>query len=632
MASHQLAIAKASLFACLVRPDPVAVPRDDIAHFHILLDRALLQCSPTNIQNCKIWILSNIIPSSARITGLGKFLAALAVSFSNAEDKQATGPAKPSPKRKRLHILYLLSDLLHHTKYHLGDSSAFASLTGRLQPHLVELIGSAAAIEAKKCPKHHQKLYQVLKLWAQNGYYAQQYVDKLRETVENAGQVGSAVTNAGDGAQTGDTIIDREKVSAGKSVPFVMPAMHGDPSTPYYDLPAGNLMPHIIPNSTTPINPLIVKPLQFVAGPAEESLVGAVKSLLRDVDEIYATNIHLDDGMVADIDELGQTIIIDEITGEPIGGEGYYGWSKEFCAKMKKRRSGKSDKESEDRRRSRSQDQSASAHKRRRYDYSDSSRSRSRSRDSSDSYDRQRRSLSRHRATERRHGGRSSYSRSRSRSRSRSPSHSLSKSPPRPSNDGFRRARTPSPSKSYSPNDKRTISPPSQRPLSTTTNALYPPPYHQNTDYSLTPPAAFQSQYTQGASFGPGTPPVPPQFSPFQNGQWAPPPPPPPPPPPQVFNQQASQFQHPGFVPPPPPPPHSGLVPTGPRGFSMAGPSPPPPPPPPPSAPWAAQQHQQGVYRGSSHYSRPGSGQSHRGGGYNTHQRGGGDPRRGWRG
>jgi len=50
MASHQIAIAKASFSASLLRPDPTSVPRDDIAAFHSALDRALSRCSSANIQ------------------------------------------------------------------------------------------------------------------------------------------------------------------------------------------------------------------------------------------------------------------------------------------------------------------------------------------------------------------------------------------------------------------------------------------------------------------------------------------------------------------------------------------------------------------------------------------------------
>lgn len=50
MASHQLAIAKASFSAGLLRPDPTSVSRDEITTFHSALDQALSHCSYANIQ------------------------------------------------------------------------------------------------------------------------------------------------------------------------------------------------------------------------------------------------------------------------------------------------------------------------------------------------------------------------------------------------------------------------------------------------------------------------------------------------------------------------------------------------------------------------------------------------------
>lgn len=50
MASHSLAIAKASLAASLMRPEPASVPKADVAHFHRLLDALLSRCTATNVQ------------------------------------------------------------------------------------------------------------------------------------------------------------------------------------------------------------------------------------------------------------------------------------------------------------------------------------------------------------------------------------------------------------------------------------------------------------------------------------------------------------------------------------------------------------------------------------------------------
>jgi hypothetical protein len=54
MASHQLAIAKATFAASLLRPDSTfkSVPRDQVSQFHTLLDAAIVQCSPANVQVC----------------------------------------------------------------------------------------------------------------------------------------------------------------------------------------------------------------------------------------------------------------------------------------------------------------------------------------------------------------------------------------------------------------------------------------------------------------------------------------------------------------------------------------------------------------------------------------------------
>jgi hypothetical protein len=54
MVSHQLAIAKATFAASLLRPDSgfAPIPRDLVSEFHTLLDATIAQCSPANVQVC----------------------------------------------------------------------------------------------------------------------------------------------------------------------------------------------------------------------------------------------------------------------------------------------------------------------------------------------------------------------------------------------------------------------------------------------------------------------------------------------------------------------------------------------------------------------------------------------------
>ncbi|EEP79055.1 conserved hypothetical protein [Uncinocarpus reesii 1704] len=511
MTSHQLAIAKASFSAGLLRPDPTSVPRDRIIEFHDALDTMLAHCSPANIQT--------------------------------------------SSKRKRLHILYLLNDLLHHTKYHSETALSFVTLTGSLQPCLVELFALAAQFDREKNPKHFRRLTELLDIWEENGYYSSGYVDKLRETVANPGlrdALSSQSAGNGTDAEPGKPLLP-------KDVPYIIPATHGDPTAPYHELPTGNLLPHIIPNSSVPIKPQSVKALQLDAGPAEESLIRAVKSLLDDVDQIYGTRGADPDTVTEiDIDELGQIITRDATTGEFIDADAYYGWSRSFCQKMQQRKSGKS--------RSRSSSQSHS-------DATDRSRSRSRSytpikrRRYSDSrsIENERRSRSPESSDSPRYRRRNLYS--------RSPSHS--RSPPR------RRRLSHSRSGSYSPpaGPRRPFSPPRIQQKSAFSGASQPPPPPPP------PPAPLQPPFNIPQQFNPQRQPsgspsagmfVPPPRPPGYHGPW---PPPPPPPPPALHNQhgfsggtsfpQAMNMSSnvPGFsqpfmppmpgapfVPPPPPP------------------------------------------------------------------------------
>lgn len=472
---------------------------------------------------------------------------------------------QPSARRKQLHILYLLNDLLHHTKYHLASSSSYSTLTGTIQSHLVDLVGSAAASDPEAFPKHHGRIKQLLDLWEANGYYQPSYVQKLRETVNNAAKLGYFGVGT-IGLQLGATVgaqLHPSRVS--KDTPYVMPATHGDPSAPYYDLPAGNMMPHIIPSSTTPINPQLLKPLQFVAGPADETLVIAVKDFMKDVEALFGTEEEHDGTPAIDIDQLGQPILHDEISGDPIGGEGYYGWSKQFCKNMK-RRGEDPHAAPRGRLRSDSMGRSTSPRKRRRYSYSNSSRSRSRGRSRA-------RSSPSSGPPGDRSWRRSSVTRSRRRSYTRSGSPPRVKSHSRP--DGLLNRHSHSHSRPRSRSRSRSYSPPQYtlpRQHQTTSASIPPPPppFAQGPSPPLHLP--FPSPFTQCFHLSPGGMPIPPPPPPNYTGPW------PPPPPPLTHRADALSQGHPfsafaAFVPPPPPP-------TGPRTHQHPGPAPMPAMPP----------------------------------------------------
>lgn len=411
-------------------------------------------------------------------------------------------PAKdqgPSARRRQLHILYVLNDLLHHTKYHADRSASYSTLTGNLQQCLVDLFGVTSAYSLNVYASHHDKIRDILDIWERCGYYQPSYIQKLRDTTVNAARLGCA--GIVDGTKQTSGFLDEAAGKDKKDAPYIMPAFHGDPSAPFFDLPAGNMMPHIIPNSTVPLNPQLVKPLQFVAGPADESLVTAVKIFLDDVDGLQELGFP-DEGSKWDIDEMGHGMLRDEATGDVLEGEGYYGWSRAFCEKMKKVGEsfgdyGKATNPGD------SHDGRLSPRKRQRYSYSQSNGSRDRSR-----------SMTRSRSRSREQGRfRSLRSQSHSRSRSRS----------------------------YSP--RQTV-PQSQPPLFTSQEQ--PQPRMQTQGFTAparaqpqgpSPPPPPPPPFTQGFPIGPGGVPIPPR-PPNYNGPW-PPPPPPSPAGPRAFQSQA---------------------------------------------------------------------------------------------
>jgi len=327
---------------------------------------------------------------------LGKYLVAVSRHLAG-EDVQTT-----ISRRQRLHILYLVNDLLHHAKYHAPEVVLRGTCSQSLQPFLADLFHHATS-DAKA--RVSRRLVDLIDLWKQEEYFGPEIIAQLEDVSTGAAQM------------TGPTVEPTPKsVSQVKELPYLLPPTHGDPSLPYYDLPAGNLMRHIVPNRSHPMRPDEIRALQFSSGPVDDSLVTALKDFLQDVDGRENSLSALDGaGHSPEVDELGQTFYHDE-AGDLVS-DTYYGWSLAFCEKTKKR-GRRGSNESSHRSRSRSVDRSRSISSRKRKRRIGSSRGRSRS---SGSYSR---SSSRLRHGERERNVSRSRSRPRSRSRSYSPQYS----------------------------------------------------------------------------------------------------------------------------------------------------------------------------------------------------------------
>lgn len=233
----------------------------------------------------------------------------------------------PSAKRRRLHILYVINDLLHHTKYHLDGNVAFSTVSGSLQPFMVDLLGHAAVYDGQKHPKHHGRLEQLLGIWISNRYFGLDLLQKLREVVRNGAAAGPALPSSND-ISTDET--DTTKKQFHKDTPTIVPSTHGDSAMPRHDLPAGNFVPHVIPNSSIPVYADNMKPLQLLAGPAAAELVQTMKCFLKDVDLASGTEELVNDGNDRDIiSGLALRVPQNEITGNH-NGSAYFAWTPAF--------------------------------------------------------------------------------------------------------------------------------------------------------------------------------------------------------------------------------------------------------------------------------------------------------------
>jgi hypothetical protein len=344
---------------------------------------------------------------------------------------------------------------------------------------------------------HSKKIQDLVTIWAENGYYDDSSIQKLRDTIAKPTTVRSSniggspkILNGTLGGTFGEQNIKAQ---------YFIPATHGDSATPYYDLPAGNMMPHIVPNLTTPINPQSVKPLQFARGLAKEDLIIAMKCFMKDIGMNVGSGEQ--ENICVDINDLGQPAFRDETTGDLIGADGYYGWSRAFCQKMRLRQhASERDKVS---RNIRDAEQSWNPRKRPRYNRSESSTGSNRSRSSSTtSY----LSPPRRRKSSRQGTRQRSYSRGRS---------------PLDHNSGAR-LRSTTRSSSYSP-------PPPPHPLNVNRQTPIPVETQHSTGFPMPRSNNHPQSLHQSYPLGPGGMLIPPPPPPNFQGIWPPPPPPPPP-------------------------------------------------------------------------------------------------------
>ncbi|KZZ87258.1 RNA polymerase II, large subunit, CTD [Ascosphaera apis ARSEF 7405] len=348
--THTLTLAKTSLLASLTRPDPSPLSRSDLDAFHSsLITATSARCSCLTVQTCKDWIVQNIAPSEKRTEALGNYVFALAGSFDGGQKKDGQKDGV-SVRRRQLHLLYVLHDVLHHLNFHDrrdGDDETmrkwFCDAMQVPIEKILRLIALTFHRESTRNSRIRKRVYDLLEIWERDAYFPSTALTTYRDLITSPPPPPPTSTSQTD--DTSSRTAKKQEKSL-RDAPYILPATHGDPSTPYHELPAGNMLPHITPNSTHPIQPSSLKPLPCHAGPAKAELVTALKKFMGDVERLYAVGdaftfsppaIEGEEGHEegeTGVTELGEIVKKDAL-GDVIWGETYYGWSREFCTRMR---------------------------------------------------------------------------------------------------------------------------------------------------------------------------------------------------------------------------------------------------------------------------------------------------------
>ncbi|POR31048.1 Calcium homeostasis endoplasmic reticulum protein [Tolypocladium paradoxum] len=314
VATPELASAKAAFTNSLRRYDPSPLTKRDVEEFIQLLDNTLDECSRPNVQKCKNWIIANVVQSSGRAATLGKFLVALSESMELDFDR-------PSVKRRRLGVLYIVSDVLHHVVVRQRNGW-FAEVWG---VHLPSMVATASTFE--KCPKHLRKVQDLITLWEERGYITPALILRLRDTFTRASD-----RESGTRVQMSDEALKRAK-----EAPYTLPPLHGNSKTAWAKLPPACWLAQLAPNSILPLRRAHMLPVQLSTGPANSTLLDVAKAALSDRDQLYQKE-NLQNKVDSEVNQLGEEKRPGEMARGHADDETYWGWSQPLCGRTTARR------------------------------------------------------------------------------------------------------------------------------------------------------------------------------------------------------------------------------------------------------------------------------------------------------
>ncbi|KAK7206956.1 hypothetical protein BZA70DRAFT_275425 [Myxozyma melibiosi] len=222
------AVARAALAAELLRPNLSTPPvrPEALRELHSAIDAAIYQCSPGNIQRARRIVIQTMASTPARITALGKYLCSLSPTTRT--------------RHARTYILYLLSDILHHSR----SSDTFKS---GMMPFLPLLVAHAWSYHRTRAA-----VEDLVALWEETGYFHSLYAESLidQATIEQLLLPSSSSATA-ISSHHRDVALDSSAQQTAEAE--AVPAVLGDEAAAYYDLPASTMLDFV--NPSDPIIP-----------------------------------------------------------------------------------------------------------------------------------------------------------------------------------------------------------------------------------------------------------------------------------------------------------------------------------------------------------------------------------------
>ncbi|KAK5694586.1 hypothetical protein LTR97_009176 [Elasticomyces elasticus] len=324
-------------------------PGEEAEHLIQDLHRAANICTRANVQRCSAAIIATVLSDGTLTTSLRRLLLALSKSSTPGDLRKRVDTTKrddaniglgrivdgkvqqpPQPHFRRLHILYVVSDVLVAVRRR--GEAAQGSIRTKNADILKGCLPALAALAVFTGDQGHSKSYpaviSLMKMWS---------TERLLSEAEMS-TIYAAVKSADDESITWENFLGRlDEVVATRSsrvdiADVELPQRHGvpnDPTAPWHELPAANGLYM----KQTRGYPLRVSAMPMggyeLDGQVDSELVADVQWLHKEM--LHAFDKFTDPEDVQDIDALGNVIFrdIDRPT------RNYWGWSLDGVGKMK---------------------------------------------------------------------------------------------------------------------------------------------------------------------------------------------------------------------------------------------------------------------------------------------------------